>query len=373
VLVTLVNYHQLKLVACKHPTAHGMRIGPYYRHVDSALRSDVLCSIDVRMAEVTTVPAIKFSLTPAIGLVAMTTLRTGPTGVAWIDVDDRYACQPGLIASEILQLEESPSRMLGSFLAINRNPLPDAFQILEDDPGSGCLGLANEPFADTVVLGPPEVCLAFADLSQTSPGRLGATMIQICTPSSITLTYFLDLATRKNFARGVCGKVNDSKIDSDGVRYLQRWRFRQVDGAKQVELLVSIDQISLSFDASLKSLLISTAHKGHPQTTRQGPQAYLSQTFEAQDALVVGDGSVWFEGGAPGPVALEDFDCFSDGPNCHLRGQAKTLTDTRVSNPVQIHLAEVTRRESLCGSKGSRFIESLHGAQKVGLLCFRGQ
>jgi hypothetical protein len=33
----LVNNHQFKQVACKHPTANGMRIGPYYGHVDGAL------------------------------------------------------------------------------------------------------------------------------------------------------------------------------------------------------------------------------------------------------------------------------------------------------------------------------------------------
>src|SRR5947209_3903535 len=162
-------------------------------------------------------------------------------------------------------------------------------------------------------------------------------------------------------------------INHDNLSRLQGGRFGNVEGTEQVELAAPVEQVGLSLDPAQQRLLVTTAHKGDAQPSRQRPQTHLGQTLEGQNSLIVGDGPAWLEGRTHGLVTLEHLDSFGDGTNGHLCRQPKALADSSIGNSVQVNLTEVASSETLLGSEVGCRVEGFHRAQKVGLLCFTGQ
>jgi len=319
------------------------------------------------------VATLKLSLVLAIGLLAMAALRTGPAGIARVDQHDRHSHELSLVLQERTQLVERPAGMPVSLGLLDRDPIPDALEVLKGDRGAGCLSFGDDLLADAVVLVATKIGLSLADLGKSASGALGADAVESGPSPGVVPSHALHLLPGERLAAGVGGQIDDPQVHAEHVGRLDRSVLGNVDRAEQVELALSINEIGLPLDAALPVLLVSTADEWDQQSTGERPHAYRGQALEAQDALVVADGRSRLEDRTLRLVPLEAFDRLGDRPHRELTGESELLADLMIGQLVDRDLTIDPGLESDLGCERRGLVEPLHRGQKIGLLIRCGQ
>src|SRR5205807_3123209 len=157
--------------------------------------------------------------------------------------------------------------------------------------------------------------------SDVCSSDLGATLLQALTKSMMPLTVLFNGFTTESFPFAVCSQVDDTKINTEGIRRLIGSRGRDIEGDSQVECPVAIEQISLPFDGIQTGLLIASHTEGNEDATRERQERNGSQSLEGHDSLIIDESPFRLKGGLNALISLIHIGCFADGPNSQLSRQ----------------------------------------------------
>src|SRR5690606_37110709 len=124
------------------------------------------------------------------------------------------------------------------------------------DSASGAFSQLDNFSADAVVLVPPKTLFAVADSPHGTAGIAasrafmlpGHFLLDRLPRAVMLLADILDVLSADSLAVAGGGDIDDAEVYTDEVANLNRRLIRQVDRAQQVELAVSIDEITLAFD-----------------------------------------------------------------------------------------------------------------------------
>src|SRR2546430_3345971 len=176
------------------------------------------------------------------------------------------------------------------------------------------------------------------ELLQMPFRAFGATLLQALTKSMMPLTVLFNGFTTESFPFAVCSQVDDTKINTEGIRRLIGSRGRDIEGDSQVECPVAIEQISLPFDGIQTGLLIASHTEGNEDATRERQERNGSQSLEGHDSLIIDDSPFRLKAGLNALISLIHIGCFADGPNSQLSRQMIGGTKLTIGHFLQLEL-----------------------------------
>src|SRR5216110_6405 len=151
------------------------------RPIDCGPACDIARTDVVGGRGVSTRLADELGLRPAVGLVAMPTLRTGPRRVPWVHQDEGDPGNLALVRHERAELKERPSAVSRALALPNRYPVANPLEVFEGDGATGVFGLRDDALADGVVDVGAEAGLPTREPFQVALGRRSAGLLE-CAP-----------------------------------------------------------------------------------------------------------------------------------------------------------------------------------------------
>lgn len=324
----------------------------------------------IRVQGEAAVLAAKFGLAFSISLFAVATSRASTTGVTRINKNHGNTSQTSLVFHKRTKLSESPTAQSVSLLASHREPIANVLEILKYDRRCGCPRLSHDSFADAVVLIATEVCFPPAKFRQKTTTAFSSKLLDTGSPFCVVLPNAFNICSGEHLPCRISGNVDNAKINADRVPNFDGIAIRYVNCAEQIEFLVAINKIGLSFYPSLHGSLVLATDERYPVPTSQTPDTDFGQALEAQDSLVIANGRPWLENRADGFVTLEAFDSLGNCSDSHLGRQRKLIANSPVGEPMDDYLPVDASSKSLLGSECGGSVESLHSSQDVSFLVF---
>src|SRR5436305_324167 len=156
-------------------------------------------------------------------------------------------------------------------------------------------GLLNNPFGDHMIGVFLETGLLTRQFLEMPLGAFRATLLQALTQGMHTLSILLDNFTAEGLAFAIGSKVDDTQVNSEGIRGFIGRRGRNIKGDCQVECPVAVEHISLPFNGIHPRLLIASHPEGNEHATRERQEGYSIQPLKGHHPLVIHDSPLWSE------------------------------------------------------------------------------
>lgn len=331
--------------------------------------SDIQGSVDVGVGSVVTGATPKLGLTGTILFRAVSALVASSAGIARIDSHENHTSLPGLVFQKLPKLRKGPGMQNCPLFTPGLDPFANTTQFLNGNPATGAFSFNNDLLGD-IMISPDGKTAFFARQNLESAlccARLF--LLQLCAQAAVAIAHRFNLRTRVAVSIRIAGDISHAHIHTQKIGGLDRSSVRQIDGAVKVKPPLAVDQIGLPFDSIESRLLIFPIDQrdDHAPLGKR-PEAHSIQTFEAKDALIVGDRPEAFEYRADLPVASETLNCLANSPNRHLRGKIEAGANFRIGQFVNRWLAEYLRFKSAPGGKCRRFVKAFHCFQQSLLL-----
>lgn len=318
--------------------------------------------------------ARKAILTGAVALLGMAADGTLSAAVARIDRDQRYAGEFRLVLQKQPELRERPRVQNCTLLSPGLDPFADAVEVFNGDTTTGAFSFSNDLLGDIVIDPGRKAPLLAGEFLQSALRRPGLFLLELRPQPSMPVTDVLDLRAGVTSAIAIRRDVGDTQIDPQEISGIDRSAFGEIDCAVQVELSLAKDQIALALNSVESAGLIFAIDQGNDDAAfGYGPKADTIEALEAHDALVVGDGSVWFKDRAFGFIAGETLDRLADGSDGHLCGELEPLADFSVGEFMDRRLTIDFRIKSQLGRERRGLVNVLHSFEEPFLLLGIGQ
>lgn len=326
-------------------------------------------SVEISVRFVTTRTALKLCLGLAVLFCYVPAFGALPAGVARVNGDQHHTGESGLVLQEREQLRERPGMQKCTLLAPGLDPFTDARKIFEFQPALGAFSFGNDLLRNTVIDVTGKSLLLAREFLETPLGGARLLLLKFRPQPTMPVAHRLEFRSRIPLSIGVAGDVGNPKIHPQELRGAD-WRIgRKVYCAVQVELPLAVDQIGLPLDAAESLFLVLSINQWNDYAAFwECPQTDLINTLKTENPLVIGDGSVGFEGGAFVLVAAEALDGFPNGANGHLRRETEAVSNLPIGQFMYRGLAEDLGVRSTTGGECRRLIYALHGRQQAGSL-----
>ena len=302
-----------------------------------------------------------------------------PAGIFRVNNLDPNTSKLRLVFDKAAELEESPSRHLGSLRLAKPCPIPDTLQFFEGNSFVGVFGLRNKLFAGGVVYVPAEALLFAANRFELAPDVLRALALLLFGGSGFLqgtalvmelLSDIFNLVSTVSLPGVRGGDICDTQIHADEICGRRGRPIGHIHGYEQEPLAVfSENEVGLPFGVGKTFLLVFAHHERdyHPALKRQ--ETDTIHALEAHQALVVWDAGVWPELRALLPVTLISFDYLSNAAYRHLCGKIESRTQVLIVEFLQRKLVCQFTFERLTSKPVGSFVESLHRrSELIGLL-----
>lgn len=247
----------------------------------------------------------------------------------------------------------------------NRKPVANELEILKSDAASGVLGVLNDLFRDNMIFMTAEVGLPMPYSFQDTLGGFRSFLLEAL-PGTLELTTdLLDFLAAAGVAVGVNQNVDDSHIDPDKVVDLDGRVFGHVNGAVEVELSVTVDEVDLTFEPVKASLLVLSEDVGdHQSTSIYGKNADAVAVLERDDTVIVDHRSLGAKDRADSLVSGECISSFPNGSNSHLGRDAEFVAEFAVTEFLDGRAAEHPGIKTSLRRERCRRVELPHGIQQ---------
>lgn len=331
---------------------------------------------DVAGADEIGVCAIAARLTDKFGLAATVRFRyvsafwAGLRSISRIDCYQRDAGECGLIAKELSELREGPSRTHGALTLLNRCPLAETLEVFDRNGARGALSLGDDVFRDDVVGMATETSLSASKPTKMFLGRTGAAPLQTCPQTEHPQARNFDRSPRMEVSVRIDGDVADSHVNPERASRFYRCAVGNLNGDVEHPLLAAQYEISLPACTVQSSAKVVSCKIGQDHATiGKNAERDTVGGLETHVTLVVGNCAVWPEVRSPGTVPLVGFADLRDGAHGHLRGQPKA----RAQHSIMVTLQGVLRcrlhREGFLSQPVARRVDSLHRGEEHHRLC----
>ena len=147
-----------------------------------------------------------------IAFVHIATAMAGPTAVARIDEQQRYACPLGFVDQELPQLPKTPIMLLAALRFANRDPVAHVRQLFEHKRGFCVFRIRHKAFTQRVIGGSLEAGLCSRHLLQAPLGAFGVRRLVGFASRGRPRPDYFNVIARIRVAIRVRGKVHDTQV-----------------------------------------------------------------------------------------------------------------------------------------------------------------
>lgn len=352
----------------------------YFRLVYNSPFPDVPGCVQVCVGRVAARPTYKFTLALSVGFLAMATLVACTACVFWVNSDDWHTVQPSLVGHKLSQLRKCPATHLCPLVTPKPSPIADVRQVFQRNPTCGVFGVHNERLRNAVIEVTTKARLLIANAIQGTTSVLSGTPLIVSahlpaersSGDKMPLPNSFDVFSGHMLAVASGNDFGYSHVNAYEIRHFDWGFIGQVDGAEQVELSVSVDEITLAFKPVESLPLVLPENDRDDLPTFQGQQTHPIHALEAHQPFIVSHCPVRFEHRTAILVAREAFHSLADSANGHLARQAKLLTQFSVTAAVNGGLREYSGIKPYPGGMRSCGIKLPHrGQQQLALIGIR--
>lgn len=317
------------------------------RPMDWGPACNILSTDVVGMRGVSTRLANKLGLRSAVSLLAMPALRTRSRRITWIDQHQRNAGDGGLVRHECSELKERPPAVSCTLALPNSYPITDALEIFEGNRTTGAFSLSHKTLSDGVVGVGTKAGLFVRKFLKRTFGSLRPTGLQARAKVEHSNTNGFDGLASVPIAIRIGRNVTDTKVYAQSSDRSDGRAIGDFDGHVQVPVALAKDQVCLTSLGSKQGTVVVAHHKRYQS-------AFLVQrfdrdtvdSFERQDAFIVGNSATRLEVRADGLVPLVDLANLRDCANGQLRGQVELGSKLVVVVPLQVKLTGTVGNKS---------------------------
>lgn len=227
----------------------------------------------------------------------------------------------------------------------------------------------NQFLADAVVDVSDETTLSAPGFLEMLSGGTSFPGLKKFAESAALPPHLADRFSRILIALGIRGDLNDAQIDTDGSSRCKERLFLNFNRDVEIERVVSVDQIGLTFLTLQKFLLPGSTDEGEMQAALKGVHDHdLIICVPGDEMPVEFNGSCRTEGTTDFFIEFVGLRYFGDGPN-NMVGMEPCIHLQRVVGKfVQIALSKrLCLKSSLTGCVGSS-IANMHCFEQSGLL-----
>ena len=296
---------------------------------------------------------------------------TSPGGVAWIDEQDRHACQSRLVGDEGSELTETPIVQPSALAGPGLNPAAYPLQVFKGDGPTGAFGLQHECFADAMVRVCLEPPLFAGQLPEPALRGFGVALLKSATAAGQLGAASFDCRARVGSSVTVGGDVDDAEIDAEHVGCFDQTGVvdvaddRKIPGAAyqhQIDFALPVgEQPSLMFAADIGDLL--------PPAERPDRQLIVGQ--EPEDTIIERLGTVRAKLPLLVSVDLVGIGHFAKAPDRNLSRQAEAVTKIAVADLLKGEVPKRLRLERHARLPVTSFIATLKRLLKQSFLLWR--
>ena len=331
-------------------------------------------SVNVGVGSEATGPTVEPILGLTIGLFGVPADRALPATVARINRDQQHSGKRRLVGQEKAQLRESPRMQNSTLRKPGLNSVSDVCQFFNYQSAACAFSFRNDLLGNYVVGMAGEALFLAGQFLQAARCRSGLDSLELSPHPAMAETDRLQFRTGVPLAVRISGDITDAKVNAQEVGRIDRSRVGEIDSAVQIELPLAVDQIGLPLDP-IKALLLVLAinQRDDHATFGQRPQADFIKALEAEDSLIVSNGSVGLERWAYLLTSVEALDGLADGAHGHLSGESEPISNLTVCQFVNRRLGKYTGIEPTPRRKGCGFIHALHCRQQPSRLFRIGQ
>ena len=314
--------------------------------------------------EGTLVRTVRFGDIPAFG----THLRC----IAWVYKDDRYARKLGFILNLRPKVVKCPRMLLPALTFPNPYPVAYAGQIFECDTASGALSLINNSLGDYVVDVSGKALFFALAVFEKALSRLSAFGLKLRAKLGMAFTKAVDMVSGKGFAGGINSDILNAEVNADPVvRFVLR-RFGHFDTDVEIENTVLIHKVGLTPDTSGIKLPVIAEGKGNINPLVKSLEIDDIGKLEFPDAVVIDDSTMRLEAAMLLFIPLVRFGGLAYSAYCHLRRQAKLLSDVVIAEMVQFYLSARLMLKGNIGDMVTGSVKGFHRLEKLLFLLIRG-
>jgi len=319
--------------------------------------------------------ALEVGLRLPIGTGNMPARRTGLTGVSRIDIHHWHSSEACLVIYEPSELRECPVGQSISLSAPGRYPRANPLQLFEGDGTSGALRRIDDVTRDHVVLVALEALLLASDSAQLPRGGAGLFPLKVSTTVAEGAGNGFKSSPIVGGSIRIDGKVDDTKVDAEHVRYGKHVGFWHVTHDAQEPLATNVQQIDFPLTVGEPLSLVVPQHDWQLHPTFNGPEIDPREVgAEPENAVVVGLPSGRSETSLNFPIRLVGVRDLGNTADGHLRGQSEAVAGGAVGGMVQGVLAEHFRPPRRLSDSGAGSVGLLQRCtQDLGLLTRNGQ
>lgn len=264
-------------------------------------------------------------------------------GIARVNRHNHHAYKPSFVVQKHPELTERPIAVSGALLSTRSLcPFADMRQFLDRDSACGAFSFGNQLLGNRMVRLLLKAALSTAEGFQAPFRAFGANGLQGITTTLVALAHPLDLCAAVDFTVAVSRKVDDAEINAQRViNFARRW-FGNIAHSKQVELPMSIDQISFAASGSQHRKLTFPGHKRHvfEATTNRPDRDTLRVHRPRQQLVIVSNAAERSKRTLGRPIQLVSISNFGDTADRHLCRQVKSVFARVVTQMMQLELSE---------------------------------
>src|SRR2546423_5352208 len=236
----------------------------------------------------------------------------------------------------------------------------------------GFAGFLNNPFGDDMVTVCSEAAFFAGEFLEMPFGRLGPALLQALTKGMIAFACLLNRLTTKGFTLAISSKVDNAQVNPQcSVSSLGCW-CRNIQGHRQIEVPLAVEQVCLSLDAAHTSLLIVpyTQRDQYPPIDSQ--EGHHIESFKRHHTGVIDESALWPKRGFDALITLVDFRYFTNAPDSQLSGKLVGRTQFTIHQLLQCMLVRTLLIKSYLCDVVSTCIKLMHGLkQSMGLFFSR--
>jgi len=177
-----------------------------------------------------------------------------------------------------------------------------------------------------------------------------------------------------SFTIGVEGEVADPQVNAQPPLGFNGGAIGDIDGHKEEELAVAVNEIGLAPDAFKASPMVVANSTRDSETTIECQEAHtVEAVFERVETLIVRDGPQRLERAKLRLVPLVDLTDLADGTNGVLSTEVELASQLVVEEPLKPEFVRRLKPKRLFGQPRARFVHATHGCEEALLLLGRSE
>src|SRR5215475_7957232 len=192
-------------------------------------------------------------------LVSIITTRTLPRGIPRINGDYWNSRDLRFVLDECSQLTERPAPDFSATRLLNPNPLANPGKLFQDDRPLRAFGFFDKLFRDLVIDVGRIARFLLLSCAQPSFRALRLLLLKSTSQSAMALSQIARMGAGERLAVTVGGEARNPKIDSQIVFRLVGRLFAHIDGGKQIQLAVAVNQIGFALSLGQQFLFTRAA------------------------------------------------------------------------------------------------------------------